>query len=278
MGRVSVNGMPLRVDPWKSSGIEQKQPSTVGTENCRCRCCQGHRGEIDILRIEHIKEHERLFRGYHNDLAKEVSRFNQLIGEYNSLRKRFESLKNGLEDEKFLYKYSGQFRSLADANLELSNTVAANQSTIKQLQRDLATIRHGHGPVHDEQYYRDELSSLHRKMENWVNKFTRPPLTTQWTDDQSAAFLALLFTTGTAGEAASEELRKHQFLSSLPSPRAQRVLFRHVLAVYLFDAIFDSFAVAMDKSASNTLSELELSMFENACASGTLFTVWMLII
>jgi hypothetical protein len=178
-----------------------------------------------------------------------------------------------MEDEKFLHQHSCHFRNLEAKNTELSMALTANQATVKELQRDLATIRHGHGPVNDEQYYRDQLSSVHRKIENWVNKFTREQQMVPWTDDQSLVFITALCATGGAGETTSQELRKWQALNSVPDLRSQRVLFRHAVAAYLFDMVFAFFAVGMDKITAHALSEFQHNMFHDACKSGNIFKV-----
>ena len=212
------------------------------------------------LRERYEEKFERLRQDYNTDL-------NILERNCSHLDADRERFKKGMEDRKFLSQNSSHFRNLVAAHDELIGKLDAKQDTIKQLQQDLATIRHGYGPIHDERYYRDQLSGLHRKIENWVNKLTRGQLA--WTEDQLFAFLTLLSATGMEGAASAKELRERPSLISLTSFRAQRLLLRHAVAVCLFDTVFDLFAVGMEKDMSNSLRKFEFKIFQDACASGS---------
>jgi hypothetical protein len=198
-------------------------------------------------------------------LKRRFDRYHEGLSDEGFLLKRsgvFKAISAGLQDRDFLYQHSRPYRTLAESYEEVQKTVKSLQdleSHNKQLQAYIAGMRYGQGPHHAETFYCQSIRDLDHKLKDWARKATT--VQKEVSPEAMHAFFFALYEFG--GQRTIHHQKHEQYSSRLfASLRARKVLYRHVLALYLQSRVFTSFAFGIDQQLADKLIDLENTILE----------------
>ena len=151
----------------------------------------------------------------------------------------------------------------------LSEEVKALKEEVKFLRLDneklrtyIATRESDLHPVHTEDFYVQNFQALKGEIEMWIVKQAKANLATPLLDEDEAKLLENLATLGFHCTASAEILRLNHIETTWCTSAASRIqLIRHIVAVFLFDQIFSSFAVGLSPELSEVLDWIDKRIF-----------------
>jgi hypothetical protein len=215
--------------------------------------CESAKNSL-LQKDEELRALKRRFDRYHEGLSDE-----------GFLLKRssvFKTISTGLQDADFLYQHSRPYRTLAESYDQVQKTIQPLQdleSHNKQLQAYIAGMRYGQGPHHAESFYCQSVGDLDHKIKDWARKVTIAQK--EISPEAIREFLNALYEFG--GQKTIHYQKHEHYLSKLfASRRARKVLYRHIIALYLQFRVLTSFAFGIDQQLADKLVDLETTILE----------------
>ena len=119
-------------------------------------------------------------------------------------------------------------------------------------------------PIFSDDHYVHAFKQLNDMIEVWVVKHWKKNTRQSWHSTSHERMLQGIAEFGPTGNEAAESLRSQllPLFAGRPGPVRIRIpLIRHLLAAFLFDQIFEPFAIGLDSQVSNKLSFIEDDLF-----------------
>jgi hypothetical protein len=143
-------------------------------------------------------------------------------------------------------------------NRELKEEVEFLRLDNEKLRTYIATRESDLNPVHPENFYVQSYQALKGEIEMWIAKQAKVNLTTPLLYEDEAKLLETLATLGFYSRASSEILRLQNLGKTWCTNAGLRIqLLRHIVAVFLFDQIFSSFAIGLSPELSEVLTWID---------------------
>ena len=143
-------------------------------------------------------------------------------------------------------------------NGELKEEVEFLRLDNERLRTYIATRESDLNPVHPENFYVQSFQALKGEIEMWIAKQAKANLTTPLLYEDEAKLLETLATLGFYSRASSEILRTQNLRKTWCTNAGLRIqLIRHIVAVFLFDQIFTSFAIGLSPELSEVLAWID---------------------
>ena len=129
-----------------------------------------------------------------------------------------------------------------------------------ELRRYIETRKVPSRPNHLDDYYIQQFDDLDHTIQSWAHKHSKQNSNVTLTSAEQIKILEQIAVFGPMGKKSAELLRP-QFLTLYTKLKTCRTLVRHIFAVFLFDQIFDPFALGLDNQVSNHLVFIEDNLF-----------------
>lgn len=136
----------------------------------------------------------------------------------------------------------------------------------EQLRAYIATMRNAQGPILDEGYYSRGFDGLRREIDSWVAKQYKKNANQSLSDDAPSVIVRIVSLFGDHGLACSHFLQSEEYsIQMLYNERRTRIpLIRHVIAIILFDQVFDRFAFGLTRDSSDYTQSIEDSILQQS--------------
>lgn len=146
---------------------------------------------------------------------------------------------------------SADNESTQNHNKALKKEVEFLRLDNEKLRTYIATRESDLNPIHTENFYVQSFQALKGEIEMWIAKQSKVNPTTPLLDEDEAKLLETLATLGCYSTAPSEISRLRHVAKTWCTRTWSRIqLIRHIVAVFLFDQIFSSFAVGLSPELS----------------------------
>jgi hypothetical protein len=147
-----------------------------------------------------------------------------------------------------------------------SNGRLALQKDNSLLRAQITDMSSAQEPVHEEKYYVLEFNQIRTEAESWAARETRAMPKQPLSETESFQIASVLQTCGEVGEKAARWLQGKDRMF-FQERRNRITLIRHVIAVVLFDGIFDRFAFGLERELSECFKNIEKGL----CSHGFTF-------
>jgi hypothetical protein len=197
---------------------------------------------------------------------------------YAELYKDYAELYKAYEGEKRRGdRYKARFQILQEdigAEREASGKkIAELEAQIKEFRTQVFEMGSGHGPIKTEEYYSSNFEALGCLIEKEIVKLSKVHRNYTLTDLQTSQVLSYISEVGTLGQKCSDLLKSEgtYSLQNLYSQGKLRILLiRHVIALFLYERIFDPFAFGVSREVSDCLRSVDRDiMFRGTLARNT---------
>lgn len=205
-----------------------------------------------------------------------VEKNNRQIGaQLSTLQQELGSLRSKNE---YLHKINADGETL---NNELCQEQERQKKEIAHLRQDnehlrtyIAKTNTDVNPFHDEEYYLQSLQELKSEIEMWIAKHAKANGVEVLSAAEEAGVLEILFASGQCGKNSYDFLNR-DFRGLYGNARSRIPLLRHVVALVLFEQIFEPFAAGLPSTVSPVLTWIEddLMLRGFSCKDSTDFRI-----
>jgi hypothetical protein len=126
------------------------------------------------------------------------------------------------------------------------------------LRSQIASMSSAQQPVHDEDYYILQFDEVKNDVERWAVTQSRDNTPALFLDGNAKAVIEQLASLGKNGNLSAQSLKTHLF-AFYKDRRTRIALIRHVVGLFLFNEIFDKFAMGM--KSSDFFKWIEVDLF-----------------
>lgn len=181
-----------------------------------------------------------------------------------------EEYQKGMDNESFLFQESGIFRNVVASNRALEDEhelMEELKAQNKDLQTTITVMRYGQPGINDDQYYREKFNELFRKINMCAGKFN--PARDAVTRELFTTFIQAVATLGPSGQKTAnslKRLKKEKAYGLFCDNRVRRILYAHLIALYIYDGILKLFAFGMEPSLSKALNQIEATILTTGAA------------
>jgi hypothetical protein len=184
-------------------------------------------------------------------------KYQELLAEHNSLRKLYTDADTKVtHDGRQIIELQNQLKQVQHRLVGESKSRATLTSDNYLLRSQIAEMSSAQEPLRDEQFYILEFNQIRIDIESWAAKETRTMPKQSLSETQSLQLISLLKTYGETGNNAAEWFR-HKDRRFFQERRNQIALIRHLIAVVLFDQVFDRFAFGFERGYSKYFTDIE---------------------
>jgi hypothetical protein len=226
---------------------------------------------------EYTMELKRKLSDLHNDYDQYVKQSSSALqaevdkrclplqNETVKLRHSLENLEE--EFKRLASEYQRQGREFSSGKIKATERIAAISKDNDELRAYIGRIslnaKHME-PIFSDDHYVLAFKQLNDMIELWIVKHWKKNTKQNWHPTSHERNLQGIADFGPTGREAAESLRSQllPFYAKKQSPVRIRIpLIRHIFAAFLFDQIFEPFAIGLDSQVSHTLSIIEDDLF-----------------
>jgi hypothetical protein len=193
------------------------------------------------------------------DMARRDSanKYQELLAEHNNLRKMYmDADAKATRDARQMIELQSRLEQVQYQLTGESNSRAALTKDNYLLRSQIAEMSSAQEPLRDEQYYILEFTQIRSDIESWAAKETRTTTKPFLSETASLQLISHLKTYGETGSNAAEWFQ-HKERKFFQERRNQIALIRHLIAVVLFDQVFNRFAFGFDRNYSTYFTDVE---------------------
>jgi hypothetical protein len=184
-------------------------------------------------------------------------KYQELLAEHNSLQKLYTDAHiSATHDGRQIIELQNQLKQVQHQFVGECNSRETLTSDNYLLRSQIVEMNSAQEPLRDEQFYVLEFNQIRIDVESWAAKETRTMPKQYLPEQQSLQLISLLKTYGETGSNAAEWFR-HKDRRFFQERRNQIALIRHLIAVVLFDQVFDRFAFGFERGYSKYFSDVE---------------------
>jgi hypothetical protein len=184
------------------------------------------------------------------------------VNDYNSLVDRFNAIDlKRMETERTL-------NEVHQENMRLQQELAYERDTRVALKNDnvllraqIADMSSGQEPLREENYYVLEFRQIGMDVDSWAAKETRTMSKKPLSEADCKQLFSELYKSGEHGRKAAEGFEAKTKL--FQERRNRIVLIRHVIAIILFDRIFDVFTFGFKRDYADYFKDIEAQLCRN---------------
>jgi hypothetical protein len=186
-----------------------------------------------------------------------ANKYHELLAEHNSLRKMYtDADTKAAHDTRQIIQLQNQLQQAQHQLVGESNSRATLTKDNYLLRAQITEMSSAQEPLRDEQFYILEFNQIRMDVESWAAKETRTMPKQFLPEPASSQLFSLLKTYGETGSNVAEWFR-HKDRRFFQERRNQIALIRHLIAVVLFDQVFDRFAFGFDRNYSKYFIDIE---------------------
>jgi hypothetical protein len=211
-------------------------------------------------------EADDLFASYQGTLDRYSAHQLQLEQQVQTLESRLSLHDAGLNVETFLLKNSPAYQHLRKSYETIQKDhrlCAGTLKNLKELQQYVSTMRDGEGPIHVEGYYIGKWNELALRVKLFAGDIAGD--TKKWSPTQTEIFLRELTAVSRHGDHTAKVLKRYRsadIQKLFADPRCRTNFYAYLIALFIYDRIFNTFAFGIDITVSNSLLAMESSILE----------------
>jgi hypothetical protein len=186
-----------------------------------------------------------------------ANKYQELMAEHTNLRKMYSDADTkATHDIRQIIDLQNQLQQVQHLLVSESNSRATLTKDNYLLRSQIAEMSSAQDPLRDEQFYILEFNQIRMDIESWAAKETRTMPKQFLSESESFQLISLLKTYGETGNNVAEWFRRKD-RRFFQERRTQIALIRHLIAVVLFDQVFNRFAFGFDRSHSKYFTDIE---------------------
>lgn len=146
----------------------------------------------------------------------------------------------------------------------LANEIASKSEQNELLKQDNATLRavianskSSAAPCHEESYYVEHLDGLNHLIQSSVAKAFKQSCNQNLSEEAGNTVLDIISSIDPWGKQTVETLSRVTIWTLHKDARKRIALVRHIIALFLWDSVFDPFAFGLEKNISENLRAVE---------------------
>lgn len=200
-----------------------------------------------------IRTQERTIADLQNTNRLLQDDYNKVSGQLQKIQNDFSSFQHNSMEE------INQLRGFIKSEQQKSAAIEKNNSDLRRLIGRMSKVQE---PLRGEDHYVKLFDDLKNDIDSWVASHSKKNANATLRPQVPKTILAKLDALGEHGKYTAEFLRLPNLLQLHSGKKTRIPLIRHVLALFLFDQIFEPFAFGLTRDSSQNMKDIEDQLFK----------------